>query len=231
MISIVIPARNEAAVLGDTLEYLHACTPSGAVEFVVAVGGSTDETVTIARRGARLVEGVGSDRAGLLNQGAQAAGGDVLFFLHADTLPPRDYASAISAALDDPAVVGGAFDFEFRERAWQLSAVAALNRVRCRMTGNFYGDQGIFVRRSTFTRIGGFPQRLLFEDLRFSQAMRRRGRTVLLRGRRVRTSGRRLLAPDWPRTIALMTWLLLLHTLGADTDRYASRYHERRPGS
>jgi rSAM/selenodomain-associated transferase 2 len=231
MISVVIPARNEAAVLGQTLEYLHACTPPGAAELVVAVGGSTDETVAIARERARLVEGSDPSRSGLLNRGVEIARGAILFFLHADTLPPRDYVNAISTALDDPGVVGGAFDFEFRERAWQLSAVAALNRLRCRTTGNFYGDQGIFVRRRTFARIGGFPPRLLFEDLVFSQAMRRQGRTVLLRGQRVRSSGRRLLARDWPRSIGLMTWLLLLHSLGANTDEYARRYHDRRPRS
>lgn len=227
MISVVIPARNEAAVLGATLEYLRACTPPGSAEVLVAVGGSTDETAAIARRHARLVEGGDPSRGALLNEGAAAARGATLFFLHADTLPPPDYAHAISTALEDPGVIGGAFDFEFRERAWQLSVVAAINRLRCRMTGNFYGDQGIFVRRSTFERIGGFPRRLLFEDLLFSQAMRRHGRTALLRGRRARTSGRRLLAPDWPRTIRLMTWLLILHTFGADTDRYAARYHGR----
>jgi rSAM/selenodomain-associated transferase 2 len=227
MISVVIPARNEGAVLGETLEYLRAFTGSSSVEILVAVGGSTDDTAAIARHHARLVEGGDPSRGALLNEGAAAARGATLLFLHADTLPPPDYARAISTALEDPGVVGGAFDFEFRERAWQLSAVAAMNRFRCRITGNFYGDQGIFVRRSTFTRIGGFPRRLLFEDLLFSQAMRRHGRTVLLRGRRVRTSGRRLLAPDWPRSIRLMTWLLILHTVGADTDRYAARYHQR----
>jgi hypothetical protein len=127
-------------------------------------------------------------------------------------------------------VVGGAFDFEFRERAWQLTTIAALNRLRCRITGNFYGDQGIFVRRTIFTRLGGFPPKLLFEDLLLSQHMRRYGRTVLLRGQRTRTSGRRLLAPHWPRAVGLMTWLLLLHAVGADTDAYAARYHKPRTG-
>lgn len=228
MISVVIPARNEARVLGDTLAYLHACTPRGAAEFIVAVGGSTDRTADIARSMAGVVEGRDATRAGLLNAGAQAARGEILFFLHADSLPPAHYTGAIRDALADPAVVGGAFDFEFRERAWQLTAIAALNRLRCRITGNFYGDQGLFVRHTVFAQAGGFPRTLLFEDLLFSQAMRRHGRTVLLRGQRMRTSGRRLLEPDWPRTVGLMTWLLLLHALGADTDAYATAYHQPR---
>jgi rSAM/selenodomain-associated transferase 2 len=228
MISVVIPARNEADTLGDTLAYLGACTPPGAGEIVVAVGGSTDGTAAVAARGARVVLGDDPSRAGLLNAGARGARGTALLFLHADTLPPPGYCAAIEAALADPAVIGGAFDFEFRERAWQLTAISALNRLRCRLTGNFYGDQGIFVRRAAFERLGGFPQRLLFEDLLFSQSMRRLGPTVFLRGHRVRSSGRRLIGRGWARAVALITWLLALHALGRDTEPYAARYHAPR---
>ncbi len=229
MISVVIPARNEARTIGATLDHLEACTPPDAAEVVVAVGGSTDETAKIAARAARVVHGDDPTRAGLLNAGARAARGDVLLFLHADTLPPPDYVAAIEAALVPPAVVGGAFDFEFQERAWRLAAISTLNRLRCRLTGNFYGDQGIFVRRAVFDRLGGFPRRQLFEDVVFSQAMREAGQTVLLRGRRVRSSGRRLLARGFCRTIGLMTWLIALHALGRDTEGYAARYHGGRP--
>lgn len=228
MISVVIPARNEGHALGPTLAWLQACTRPDAAEIIVAVGGSTDDTARVAVPAARVVHGRDPSRAGLLNAGADAARGETLFFLHADALPPADYLDAIAAALADPAVVGGAFDFEFQERAWQLHTISAMNRFRCRLTGNFYGDQGIFVRRVVFERLGGFPHRLLFEDLLFSQAMRRTGRTVLLRGRRVRASGRRLLAPDWGRTVGLITWLLALHMLGRDTEAYAARYHAPR---
>lgn len=228
MISVVVPARNEAATLGDTLARLTAGTPDGAVEVIVAVGGSTDGTAAVAARGARVVSGADPSRAGLQNAGAQAAHGATLLFLHADTLLPPGWVAAVERALADPGVVGGAFDFEFRERAWQLAAIAAINRLRTRLTGNFYGDQAIFVRRAVFERLGGFPRRQLFEDLLFSQAMRRAGRVVLLRGHRVRASGRRLAGPGWLRTVGLMTWLLILHSLGRDTEAYARRYHAAR---
>jgi rSAM/selenodomain-associated transferase 2 len=228
VISVVVPARNEAATLGDTLARLTAGTPDGAVEVIVAVGGSTDGTAAVAARGARVVAGADPSRAGLQNAGAQAAHGATLLFLHADTLLPPGWVAAVERALADPDVVGGAFDFEFRERAWQLAAIAAINRLRTRLTGNFYGDQAIFVRRAVFERLGGFPRRQLFEDLLFSQAMRRAGRVVLLRGHRVRASGRRLAGPGWPRTVGLMTWLLILHSLGRDTEAYARHYHAAR---
>jgi rSAM/selenodomain-associated transferase 2 len=225
VISVVIPARNEAGTIGGTLAHLAACTPAGAAEVIVAVGGSSDGTAAVAAPDVRVVAGADPTRAGLQNAGAQAARGATLLFLHADTLLPAGWVAAVEQALADPAVVGGAFDFEFRERAWQLAAIAAINRLRTRLTGNFYGDQAIFVRRAVFDRLGGFPRRQLFEDLLFSQAMRRAGRVVLLRGHRVRASGRRLLAPGWLRTVGLMTWLLVLHSLGRDTEAYARRYH------
>lgn len=229
-LSVVIPARNEAAFLGDTLAWLAAVTPPSGVEVIVAVGASGDGTLQVARRHTRAVEGADPSRAGLLNAGARAARGAVLLFLHADTLPPPGYVPLIEQALADPAVVGGAFDVEFREPAWQLRAMAALHRLRCRLTGHFYGDQAIFVRRAVFERLGGFPPRRLFEDLEFSRAMRRAGRTVLLRGYRVRTSGRRFLTPGWPRSVGLIAWLLLLHRLGRDTEGYAAPYHAARVG-
>jgi rSAM/selenodomain-associated transferase 2 len=229
VISVVVPARNESAQLGETLAWLAACTPPGRVETVVAVGATADDTAAVAAAGgARVVHGADASRAGLLNRGAAAARGHVLLFLHADTLVPVGYTDAIDGALADPAVVGGAFDFAFREPARRLAAIATLNRLRCRLTGNFYGDQAIFVRPAVFEALGGFPNRQLFEDLLFSQAMRRAGRTVLLRGHRVRTSGRRFLGPDWRRTVALITWLLVLHTFGYDTDGYAARYYRPR---
>src|SRR5207249_1022128 len=79
-----------------------------------------------------------------------AAGGEVLFFLHADSMPPPDALARIAAALADPRVVGGAFEHRFAEPAWSLRAINLVNRIRYRLTRNWYGDQGIFVRAEVF---------------------------------------------------------------------------------
>jgi GT2 family glycosyltransferase len=159
-----------------------------------------------------------------MNAAAAEATGDALFFLHADSLPPSDAIVCIDRALEDDAVVGGAFEHEFQEPAWSLRAISLINRVRYRLTQNYDGDQGMFVRTEIFRRLGGFKDCALMEDLDFSQRLKRVGRTVLVR-RPVRTSGRRFINQGAGRTCAIATWLLLCHMLGVDVERYAYLWH------
>jgi hypothetical protein len=158
-----------------------------------------------------------------MNAGAAAAHGDVLFFLHADSFPPADAIERIRGALADPRVVAGAFEHLFAEPGWSLRVITWINRVRYRLTRNYYGDQGIFVRASVFRQVGGYRDLALMEDLDLSQRLKRAGRTVLIR-EPLRTSGRRFLARGPWRTFLFVVWLLLLHTLRLDTQRYAERW-------
>jgi cellulose synthase/poly-beta-1,6-N-acetylglucosamine synthase-like glycosyltransferase len=158
-----------------------------------------------------------------MNAGAEEARGDVLFFLHADSFPPADALVRIAAALDHPCVIGGAFEHRFAEPVWSLQAISAINRVRYRLTRNYYGDQGIFVRADAFRRLAGYRDLALMEDLDLSQRLKRAGRTVLVRAPLV-TSGRRFLARGPWRTFGFIVWLLALHTLRRDTQRYAERW-------
>lgn len=225
MISIVIPARNEAAHLGATLAYLREHVPPPLAEVIVAEGGSVDGTADLARRWATVIHGHDSTRAALMNVGARAARGDVLFFLHADSVPPPDFLALIRAALADPLAVGGAFDHQFSEPVFGLWVVSTIDRIRFRLTKNYYGDQGIFVRKDVFTQMGGFPDRAILEDLEFSRQMKRMGRTILI-PRPVRTSGRRFLNGGITKTFLWIVWLLALHTLHIDTERYAPSYRK-----
>jgi len=221
--SIVIPARNDAAALARTLDALERLEGRARAEIIVAAAGDPDGTTRAAGERVRLLWPEGSTRAALMNAGAGVAAGDVLFFLHADSTPPVDALSRIEAALADPGVVGGAFEHRFAERAFSLSAINAVNRVRYRLTHNWYGDQGIFVRTNVFRALGGYRSLRLMEDLDFSQRLKRRGRSVLLRAPLV-TSGRRFLARGPWRTFFFIVWLLALWTLGVDTERYAERW-------
>lgn len=233
-LSIVIPARNDAAALRATLDHLERLEARDVVEVIVAAAGgdrSAAEQAVAAR--ARLVWPDGSTRARLMNAGAAVATAPVLFFLHADSAPPLDAVPLIRRALEHPGTVGGAFEFRFAERRASLLLVTALNRIRYRLTRNYYGDQGLFVRSDAFRRFGGFRDVALMEDLDFSRRLRRTGRTVLIRAPVV-TSARRFLTRGPWRTLAFCGWLLLLHTLGFDTGRYAERWRGpegRTPGS
>jgi rSAM/selenodomain-associated transferase 2 len=221
--SIVIPARNDAAALARTLDVLEGLEHRAGAEVVVAAAGDPAGTTRAAGERVRLLWPEGSTRAALMNAGAATATGDVLLFLHADSVPPPDALSRIEAALVDPRVVGGAFEHRFAERTWSLRAINVVNRLRYRLTRNWYGDQGIFVRAEVFRALGGYRDLWLMEDLDFSQRLKRRGRSVLLRAPLV-TSGRRFLARGPWRTFFLIVWLLGLWTLGVDTERYAERW-------
>ena len=225
MISIIIPAKNEEAHLGATLAYLRQHAPHPSAEIIVAEGGSADTTADVARHWATVVHAHDSTRAALMNAGARVARGDVLFFLHADSVPPSDFLTLIQAALADPLAVGGAFDHQFSEPVFGLWVVSTIDRIRFRLTKNYYGDQGIFVRRAIFNQMGGFPDRAILEDLEFSSRMRRLGRTVLI-PRPVRTSGRRFLNGGITKTFLWIVWLLALYTLRLDTERYAALYRK-----
>ena len=232
-ISIVIPVRNDAEALGRTLDHLAGLQGMARAEVVVGASGDIERTARVAEGRARVVWPEGSTRARLMNAAAAEARGEILFFLHADSLPPRDALSVVETALADPRVVGGAFEHRFAEGRWSLRVITWINRARYRLTGNYYGDQGIFVRADVFRGMGGYPDRALMEDLVFSQRLKRRGRSVLIPVPLV-TSGRRFLTRGPLRTFSTIVWLLLLHTLRRDTEGYAERWRgpaDRPPGS
>ena len=222
-ISLVIPARNDAEALTRTLDHLAGLDDRDQLEVIVAAADPGDATRRAAAGRARVLEPSASTRAALMNAGAAAARGEILWFLHADSLPPRDAVHLIARALADPRVVSGAFAHRFREASWSLAAINAINRVRYRLTRNYYGDQGIFVRASVFRAMGGYPDLALMEDLILSQRLKRRGRTALI-ATPLHTSGRRFLARGPWRTFGFIVWLLFLHTLRLDTQRYAARW-------
>jgi rSAM/selenodomain-associated transferase 2 len=232
-LSIIIPARNDAAALARTLDHLARLAGLDGAEVIVAAAGDAAGTARVVAGRARLLQPDGSTRAELMNAGAAAARGDVLLFLHADSFPPADAPARIAEALADPRAVGGAFEHRFAEPWWSLRAITGINRIRYRLTRNYYGDQGQFVRAAVFRALGGYRELRLMEDLDFAQRLKRRGRSVLIRTSLV-TSGRRFIARGPWRTFFFIVWLLARWTLKLDTERYAERWRgpaNRPPGS
>src|SRR5262245_44143590 len=232
-VSIIIPARNDAEALARTLDHLGHLSQMDTVEVIVAAAGDRGGTERAVADRAQLLWPDGSTRAILMNTGAARARAEVLFFLHADSFPPMHALELIRQALADRRIIGGAFEHLFVEPIWSLRMITWINRLRYRLTHNYYGDQGIFLRTAVFRQMGGYRQLQLMEDLDFSQRMNRIGRTVLVR-EPLHTSGRRFLARGPWRTFLFIVWLLLLHTLRVDTQRYAERWRgpaNRTPGS
>jgi len=160
-------------------------------------------------------------RARQMNAGAQACGGALLLFLHADTRLPEAADAMVRAALAVQA--WGRFDVRIDGRPLMLRVVAALMNLRSRLSGIATGDQAIFVRRDVFEAVGGFPDQPLMEDIELSCRLLRVSRPACLRAR-VRTSGRRWEQRGVWRTIALMWRLRWAYWRGVPAERLAEAY-------
>ena len=187
LVTIVIPTLNEARSLGATLDsVLRAGTH---LDVVVVDGGSEDKTCAVARRdGVRVITAV-RGRGSQLHAGASSAIGDVLWFLHADTLPPQDAMAYIAEALLEPGVVGGNFQIHFDGEFFSARFLTWLYRYLA-WIGLRYGDSGYFVRRCDYEAVGGFRAYPIFEDLDLLRRLRQRGRFVRVQAI-VTTSSRR----------------------------------------
>ncbi len=174
-LSVVIPTWNEAQNLAATLDSL----PERA-EVVVADGGSVDGTAEIARRSGARVLDCEPGRARQMNRGARETRGDTLLFLHADAVLGPGAAEAIERALADPEVVGGFFRLRIRSSKAALRLAAIGSRLRARALRMPYGDQGLFLRRSVYEEIGGFPDVPFLEDVALIRMVRRKGRLAPL---------------------------------------------------
>jgi rSAM/selenodomain-associated transferase 2 len=224
VLSIVIPALNEAAGLEATLQALQPLRLRG-VELVLADGGSSDATPMLAQPWVDAVVDAPRGRALQMNAGAARARADVLLFLHADTrLPPLADVLVLQAVQrSDKGACWGRFDVRIEGRAWMLRVVAVLMNLRSRASGIATGDQAIFITRGAFERVGGFPEQALMEDIEISRRLKRLGRPACLRAR-VCTSGRRWEQRGVWRTIVLMWRLRWRYWRGESPARLAEAY-------
>lgn len=224
VLSIVIPALNEAAGLEATLQALQPLRLRG-VELVLADGGSSDATPTLAQPWVDAVVDAPRGRALQMNAGAARARTDVLLFLHADTrLPPLADVLVLQAVQrSDKGACWGRFDVRIEGRPRMLRVVAALMNLRSRASGIATGDQAIFITREAFERVGGFPEQALMEDIEISRRLKRLGRPACLRAR-VCTSGRRWEQRGVWCTIVLMWRLRWRYWRGESPTRLAEAY-------
>jgi rSAM/selenodomain-associated transferase 2 len=221
-LSIVMPALNEAAGIAHTLSRLQRLRARGH-EVIVVDGGSTDATPALAAPLADRVLRTPRGRARQMNEGARHARGDVLLFLHADTRLPDDADGAILDGLACSGRAWGRFDVAIEGNHPLLRVISAAMNLRSRVSAVCTGDQAIFVERSRFEAVGGFPPIALMEDIALSKRLRRGSRPLCLRARAV-TSGRRWEERGVWRTMALMWWLRLRYFLGASPERLRRVY-------
>ncbi|MBE0488094.1 MAG: TIGR04283 family arsenosugar biosynthesis glycosyltransferase [Halomonas sp.] len=224
-LSLIMPVLDEASTIAATLDSLQPLIQRG-VEVIVVDGGSRDDTAALAAPLCTRVIEASPGRARQMNQGAAAARGDRLLFLHADTrLPPG------ADRLIDGALAGrhcwGRFDVCLEGTPRLLSVIAAAMNQRSRLTGIATGDQALFMTREAFEAVGGFPEQPLMEDIEMSRRLKRRSSPACLR-QRVVSSGRRWERQGAWATIRLMWALRWRYWRGESPERLAREYRHVR---
>jgi rSAM/selenodomain-associated transferase 2 len=219
-LSVVIPTRNAGAGLPICLAALMEGLEAGLIrELIVSDAGSEDATLQIAdAAGAVIVQGAAS-RGGQLRRGAQVAGGDWLLFLHADTVLPVGWASAVGARMAQ----GGpaAFRLAFDAAGVMPRLVAGWANLRSRVLGLPYGDQALLIARNDYEAVGGFADIPLMEDVAIARALK--GRIALL-PLAVTTSAARYQREGWLWRGARNLWTLIRYLCGADPEVLAKAY-------
>ena len=223
-ISVIVPVFREQAGINAFVRHLVDIFPADRYEIIVVDGSPDEET-----RKALDVPGISTlasdkGRARQMNAGAGQATAQVLLFVHADTRLPANSAQLIPSALKDENIVGGSFSLGIASKRPFLKLVEQVANLRSRWTRVPYGDQGIFVRRDYFHKIGGFKDIPIMEDLEFMTRIKKSGGKIEILPERVKTSARR-----WEREgslyCTLRNWLIrIMYHFGVSADRISSFY-------
>ncbi|MFB9057440.1 TIGR04283 family arsenosugar biosynthesis glycosyltransferase [Mariniflexile ostreae] len=163
-LSIIIPTLNEAAIIYNLLDYLIEHTSNKApIELICVDGGSTDKTQSIISK-FNNVTLLNSEkgRAKQMNLGAKAATGSILYFLHADSFPPKHFDTYIINEVKN-GQEAGCFRMQFDSKHWWLRLASWFTKFNWRICRG--GDQSQFITKTLFEDIGGFNEHyVIYED-------------------------------------------------------------------
>lgn len=224
MVSVIIPVLNEEGTIGHNLKRL--MTLKGDFEVLVVDGGSSDDTQAIASEFAQVIHSE-KGRAKQMNAGAAQASGEILWFLHSDSLVSENSIMAIEEACSK-GYKGGCFSLYFHDvRSFNLTWLALTSNLRAKYLKLMFGDQGIFITREAFEALGAFPEIAIMEDWAFSKAMNKRYSCKLLKTK-IGTSGRRFKKGGFFKTLMKMHWIKWQYLKGTSPERLGKLYKEIR---
>ncbi len=223
MISIIIPTWNEALTISKTIETLEEADEANLVnEIIVVDGGSSDGTMSAAKAaGAKAIKCPKKGRAAQMNFGASIAANEVLYFLHADTIPPRNFSADICEAISK-GFSSGCYRLSFDYDHWFLKANCWFTRFNVNAVR--FGDQSLFVTKNIFEKSGGFREELLMmEDQEIIGRFRKYGKFIVMR-RSVVTSARKYFDNGIYRMQAIFFLIWLMYYLGYSQKKLLAVY-------
>ncbi len=220
-LSIIIPVLNESGTIKETLQSLEYLREKGH-EVIVVDGGSHDNTMHLASDLADRITQSPSGRGRQMNLGTASASGDTYLFLHADTRLPPDV-DKILASISELEEFWGRFDVCLSGKNWKFRIIEWLINLRSRFSHIATGDQAIFITKSLFQKVNGYPEIPLMEDIAISKRLKKISSPYCLR-QKVVTSSRRWEERGIIRTVFKMWRLRLLYTFGVDPERLAREY-------
>lgn len=220
-ISIIVPVYNEAAIIEKLIDNLNQFKDYCEIIFVDS--GSSDGTDRIIEKKHRLVYSPEKGRSYQMNYGATLAKGDIFLFLHADSVLPRNALSQIHRIISKGCKVG-CFKIKFDSRSFLMKICGFMSNLRVRLRNIAFGDQGIFISRSYFYELGGFPEIPLMEDYQLSMDIKTDGEKIALAKTKIKTSERRFVEMGRLKTMVRMQRLQYMYRKGESIEVIVNLY-------
>ncbi len=224
MVSIIIPVLNEENNISQLLNTLSGLR--GEKEIIVVDGGSEDRTVELASFLVDVIESP-KGRAPQMNAGAEKARGDILWFVHSDSIVEEGSLKAIEESISNGNIGGGFSLYFYDSENFFMKYIAFTSNLRSSLARLFFGDQGIFIKKECFFIAGGFPNIAIMEDFEFSLRIRKIGRMKRLK-EKIGTSSRRFTSNGILKTFLFMQKMKILYMMGISPEKLSKMYREVR---
>lgn len=224
-ISIIIPTYNEEKTINQMIKMLQPI--KNRCEIIFVDGGSTDKTQAIISKDFILQHSL-KGRAKQMNYGAVKSTGDILFFLHCDSVIPKTALEEIESVMRDYHV--GCFGIRFDSKNILMKCCQYMSNRRVKKHKVMFGDQGIFIDRKLFFKMGMFPVLPIMEDYQFSLNLKAKGTKIGMTKNRILTSDRRF--PDRNigkiKVMWQMNYLRARYRNGLSIEKIAGIYYDIR---
>ena len=225
MISVIIPTFNEAVHIKATIEKISQCDEGGLIkEIIISDGGSADDTVAITNSiGVKAVISPKKGRAAQMNYGASFATENILYFLHADTIPPKNFTADILRAIED-GYGAGCFMLSFDYNHWLLKANCWFTRFD--IDAVRFGDQSLFVKRKIFKKAGGFDEKhIVLEDQHIVKQIKKISRFTVIK-KPMLTSARKYLENGIYKTKGTFYLIYFMYRVGFSQQKLVATYRK-----